>query len=274
MTSLPSFNINDVPSESKCKHIVLRIANKGIDGCYYCNSRVAFKKNVDYGWCSKCRCKVRPKSITWLRNSKLSYRQIFTLLVSWQNKQSAGAVRVFTGLSYTTIQRWYNKFRENLPEESKDDDSFKLHDLVATDESWFGKRKFGNQKIVIGAIEVATRRLRLQIIPNTEQCTVEDFLENVIQYGSHIITDCSPSYNGISMLGFSREAYNHSIGHFEKSNNIECIWSSIKRHMRKMYGSIPTKYLPLILIEWEARFNHKDLFASPVNYLERCLVPF
>lgn len=41
-----------------------------------------------------------------------------------------------------------------------------------------GKHKFGGQKIVIGAIEIDTRRLRLQIIPDTEQDSIELFLEH------------------------------------------------------------------------------------------------
>lgn len=41
-----------------------------------------------------------------------------------------------------------------------------------------GKHKFGGQKIVIGAIETDTRKLRLQIIPDTEQDSIELFLEH------------------------------------------------------------------------------------------------
>lgn len=58
-----------------------------------------------------------------------------------------------------------------------------LSGIVAVDEAWFGKRRFGGQKIVIGAIEIDTRvlRLRLKLIDysrRTEQDSIELFLEH------------------------------------------------------------------------------------------------
>ena len=85
-------------------------------------------------------------------------------------------------------------------------------------------------------VEVDTRRLRLQVIPDTEQDSIELFLEVWVARGSHLITDAHASYNGVEWLGYSREAYNHSTGRFGMSNHIECIWSAMKRHLRKLYG--------------------------------------
>ena len=82
--------------------------------------------------------------------------------------------------------------------------------------------------------------------------------------GSHLITDAHASYSGVEWLGYSKETYNHSAGHFGVSNHIEYIWSAMKRHLRKLYGCIPTQHLTPFLREWEAR--HKQLcLNSPVN---------
>ena len=91
-------------------------------------------------------------------------------------------------------------------------------------------------KLLSWAAEVDTRRLKLQVIPDTEQDSIELFLEVWVARGSHLITDAHASYNGVEWLGYSREAYNHSTGHFGMSNHIECIWSAMKRHLRKLYG--------------------------------------
>lgn len=91
-------------------------------------------------------------------------------------------------------------------------------------------------KLLSWAAEVDTRRLKLQVIPDTEQDSIELFLEAWVARGSHLITDAHASYNGVEWLGYSREAYNHSTGHFGMSNHIECIWSAMKRHLRKLYG--------------------------------------
>ena len=71
---------------------------------------------------------------------------------------------------------------------------------VAVDEAWFGKQrhsKRGKQTIVMGGIEVDTRRLRPQVIPDTEQDSIELFLEVWVARGSHLITDAHASYNGV-----------------------------------------------------------------------------
>jgi transposase-like protein len=178
------------------------------------------------------------------------------------------------GLSYTTIARWYRRFRESLPPEDKT----KLSGIVEVDESYFGKRRYGHQTIVIGAIErfpdpvTKLRRLKFRIILNTEQETLEQFIQDTIALDSLVITDCHSGYNDLEFLGWSHEAWNHSRGHLAGTNHIEQTWSVMKRYLRKLYGNIPTKDLQLILNEFMARHNQPELFSSPEEYL-RGVIP-
>jgi transposase-like protein len=142
---------------------------------------------------------------------------------------------------------------------------------VIVDEAWFGKKRYGGQTIVIGGIEKDTKRLKLQIIPDTEQDSLEDFLEHNVTRDSLVVTDCGTGYSGIEWLGYTREAWNHSRGHFAGTNYIEQVWSAMKRYLRKLYGCIPTKRLQLILNEWMARHNNRQLFVLPQNYLQATL---
>ena len=266
MTSLA-----DTPSEARCKQLIHELVTNQKSHSP-CGERIAWKRKRDYGWCRSCRVKIRPKARTWLRSSNLRYRQIFYLLQCWQQRQSPGATKMATGLSYTTIARWYARFREHIPPDGGE----MLSGVVAVDEAWFGKQrhhKRGKQTIVMGGIEVDTRRLRLQVIPDTEQDSLELFLQSWVTRDSHLITDCGAGYNGIEWLGYTREAYNHSIGHFGMSNHIECIWSAMKRHLRKLYGCVPTAHLQSFLDEWMARHNQRSLFESPLNYLRATVVP-
>lgn len=263
MTSLA-----DIPGEARCKQLIYELVTK--QKCHSpCGKHIAWRHNRDYGWCCVCRIKIRPKATTWFRGSNLRYRQIYFLLLAWQKRQSPGSVRSATGLSYPTIQRWYARFREHIPSDGGE----LLSGIVAVDESWFGKKRHGGQTIVIGAIETDTRRLRLQVIPDTEQDSLELFLQSWVDRSSHLITDCAGGYNGVEWLGYTREAYNHSQGHFGQSNHIECIWSAMKRHLRKLYGCVPTKYIQSFLDEWMARHNQRSLFESPLNYLKATVVP-
>lgn len=147
--------------------------------------------------------------------------------------------------------------------------------VVAVDEARFGKRrhnKRGKQTIVMGGIEIDAKRLRLQVILDTEQDSIELFLQAWVARGSHLITDAHASYSDVECLGYSRKAYNHSAGHFGMSNHIECIWSAMKRHLRKLYGCVPTQHLAPFLSEWEARHNQWELFESPLAYLKATVV--
>lgn len=256
-----------LPGEARCKQIVQKLATN-YAGCNRCQGKLRFKRSVPYGWCRACRVKVRPKAATWFRGSKLTYRQIFLLLHCWQTRQSPGAAKLATGLSYTTIHRWYWRFREQLPE---DDRLAMLSGVVEVDEAWFGRKRFGGQTIVVGGIERDTRRLKLRIVEDVEQDTLEGFLEDNVKRSSLVVTDYGAGYNGIGWLGYASERWNHSKGSFAGTNHIEATWSAMKRYLRKLYGCVPTKHLQLICNEWMARHNSLRLFASPQAYLELTL---
>lgn len=68
MTSLA---LDAAPGEARCKQLIHELLTKQ-KGCVGCNGRISWKH--EYGWCSLCRTKVRPKAATWFRGCKLSYR--------------------------------------------------------------------------------------------------------------------------------------------------------------------------------------------------------
>ncbi len=233
--------------------------------CWKCSEQLLFRSS--YAWCRVCRQKTSAKAATWLRGAKLSYRHILQLLWCWQARKSPGFVVDALGLSYTTIRRWYDRFRRHLPQDTAD----KLSTLVEVDESFFGKQRYRNQKIVIGAIEPLTRRIKLGIIADREAETLERFVRSSVEPGSVVMTDSHPSYNELAHFGYNHFAFNHSKGEYSNTNQIENLWGVIKRHMRRMYGCIPTKHLQSHLDEWTARQNRPDIFTSPENYLDACL---
>lgn len=132
-----------LPSEARCKKLIQKLLT-GSECCAQCHGSIAFKRTVTYGWCSVCRVKIRPKSLTWFRGSKLPYRQIFLLLHCWQARQSPGSARLATGLSYTTVRRWYWRFRSLV---SQDDAMAMLSGVLEVDEAWFGKKRHVDSRL-------------------------------------------------------------------------------------------------------------------------------
>jgi transposase-like protein len=261
-------SLTELPSEAVARRIVEQAILGGGRACPACRQKLKVSKT--YLWCRTCRKKVRPKALTWLSHCRLNYRQLLALIWCWQQRQAPGTARLVAGVSYTAVRRWYWAFRKHLPAELQDD---KLVGLVEVDEAFFGKRKYGCQTMVVGAIERDTRRLKLQVIPDREQDTLELFLTAHIARSSLVLTDYHGGYNDLEFYGYTHERCNHSKGHFGPTNQIENTWGVMKRYLRKLYGCIPTRQLQLILNEWMARHNCKQLFASPAAYLrEVCSV--
>lgn len=255
-------SLANMPSNWQCHKKLFKIV-WGVDCCPNCGGKLLFRPS--YEWCKQCRSKTSVKSETWFRNSKLSFRQIWLITWCWQNKQSIGSTRRLCGISYPTVGKWFNKLRKALAQLPQPTD--KLSGVVEIDESFFGKRCFGEQKIVVGAIESDTGRIRLQIIPNRERDTLESFVLDNVEGGSHILTDALPSYNELKWIGYTHDFCNHSIGHFGLTNHIENLWGVIKRHLRYLYGHLTLPDLNLILREWEIRRNRPDIMYNVTNYL-------
>ncbi len=261
--------MKSIPSEARCKRIVWRLLTSS-DVCLQCSGVLAFKRSTTYGWCGICRVKVRPKAHCWLKGAKLTYQEVFLLLTCWQSRMSPGAAKASTNLSYTTIHRWYERFREHLPPDSRQDT---LDGIVEVDESWFGRRNHGSQQIVVGAIERGSGRLKLEIVTDTAQDTLEQFIVTHITPNSLLVTDAHMGYSGIEWLGYGQEIWNHSVGHFAGTNHIEATWSAMKRQLRRLYNHVATSSLQQFIQEWMARHNQKHLFESPQRYLKGALVP-
>lgn len=259
-------SIEDIPSEGKCRLLVEAIVFGKDCLCPHCQK--VLKRNKRSYWCKTCRKKIWLKSFTCLRSSKLSYRKIFILILAWQKKSSPGSIKTLIGLPYKTIDHWFSLFREHLPRETE-----QLTGLVEVDESYFGKKKFGNQRIVIGAVVRELRKLRLRPIPNAGQDELEDFIWEHVSPESKLFTDANPGYYDINSWGYGHEIHNHSKGHFAGTNNIENVWSVIKRQIRRVYGQLRTHKLEEFLVEWEARANYPTLFKDPLAYLRATLRP-
>jgi IS1 family transposase len=199
---------------------------------------------------------------------KLSYQQLVVLILAWQRRMPPGPVKEFTGLSYTTIARWSWRFRKHLPQ-----DNGLLEGIVEVDEAFFGRKRHHNQLMVVGAVE-RYGRLRLRIIADREQDTLEAFLLASVDTKSQVCTDGWSSYQGIQYYGYDHWMCNHSEYEFGETNIIESVWSNCKRQLRRMYGKLNNqRWLATFMRELEARYNFPELFKNPIDYLQVCLVP-
>lgn len=258
-------SLADLPSELKCHHELHRIL-WGTVRCPDCNHQLLYRQNYEY--CPHCHRKTSVRAESAFKHSKLTFRQIWAIIWLWQHGASIGEMRRQLNLSYLTIRRWLKKLRILLPE----DRSPALYSEVEVDESYFGKLKFGRQRLVIGAIERSTGRVKLQIITDRTRNTVEDFIRRSIAPGSLVATDALGSYNELHLLGYEHEDCNHERGIFGPTNHIENLWSVIKRHMRRVHSNLSFSYADFyyLLREHQLRHNQPELFYNVDNYIFAC----
>jgi transposase-like protein len=262
-------SLAELPSERQCHQQLFKII-WGDTICPECDEcRLRFTNK--YAWCAKCRKKHFVRLHTPFRHSKLTFQKIWLLIWCWQKKKSINTIRDVVGVSYPTIRRWVRRLRSALPESHTI-----LIGNIAADESFIGKRKYGKQRLIMGAIEKTNqpdtnkRRIRLGIIHDRETETLEAWLLERVAGGSHIDTDLHGGYSELEWIGYSHNAHNHSKGEYGQTNTIEGFWSVLKRSLRKLYNNrlaFSEQDLELVLREWENRHNNPKLFYNVANYL-------
>lgn len=139
-----------------------------------------------------------------------------------------------------------------------------LEDIVEIDGSFFGRLKYGNQKLVAGAINLESRQIVLKVVTARDSEAVEDFVNAYVKKGSLIRTDALASYNPMSLSGYDHERCDHAAGFYGITNHIENLWSVMKRTLRHIYRDLTfsSRQFNLILREWENRYNKPELFYN------------
>lgn len=256
-------SLADLSGERQC-HIDFYKCVWGEVSCPKCGyKKIKLRKNYEY--CPHCKQKYSAKSETIFRNSNLSFKRIYMLIWCWQQKLGIGEVVKIIGMSYPTIERWFRRFRAAL-----EPSDVVLEDVVEIDGSYFGRLRYGSQKLVVGAINPYAKRIILQVAERKDSKAVADFVNACIKKGSLIRTDGLPAYNYESLEGYDWECCDHDKFFFGPTNHIEGLWSSIKRALRHIYRDLTFKPddLNLILREWENRYNKPYLFYNVNSYLK------
>lgn len=255
-----------IPTEKKIiKHLKQIIFGNRIK-CLCCNSRKLIWYEQEKRWfCKRCRKKFSLKSVSWLKNMKLGYTELWLLIDCWQTKLNIQQTMNKTHLSERTIRHWYSKFRSNLPRLN-----IYLKGEVEIDEMYFGRRSG-----VIGAVERGSGKVVLWKPPeNPDKSSVHIFMDSAVHPDSHIFTDGSPLYDDVKRTwgyrGHTTE--NHSKFEFGKTSRIEGIWGLFRTFIRRMYHHIWTKNASKYVTEFNIRYCHREIFNNPLNYLKKCLL--
>ena len=115
--------LHQIPSEAQIK----KELRKNLFGkrifCPHCGSG-QIKKYEKRFHCKTCRKHFSLTSVSWLKSAKLPLRIIWLLLWAWTTKVPLDQAAKLSGVSEVTCRRWYDKFRDHLPKEKLENNSF------------------------------------------------------------------------------------------------------------------------------------------------------
>lgn len=256
-----------VPKDAKLRSLFTHATFGQRVFCPRCGSSHIYRSEKRYR-CPKCRKPFSLTSVSWLKGTKLPFKTIWLLIDCWQRRIAFSTTAQITGVSTITVRRWFRRFQEHLVYESPD-----IQGIVEMDEAFLGRRRHGNQRIVLGVYERDSKRIVLRMTRNRNQGTTDTFLLQHVDRSSMVWTDGAQCYEGIhEFFGYAHASCNHSGSFFGPTNHIENVWSALKNFIRRTYHHYHKEWLPLLLREFEARWNTPNLFISPLYYLRTCLV--
>jgi len=170
-----------------------------------------------------------------------------------------------TELSEITIREWFDKFRANLT----DSDWLKpLANTVQMDEAFFKDRA------VIAAKDINSKRVVLRVIKKSEvqKQNIVQFVARHVAPGSVLCSDGGGVYRGIqNSWPVDHQHEVHSKFQFQITSEIEGIFGNLRTFIRRKYHHVTCSKLENIVAEFEANFNHPEMFKSPNKYLEKSL---
>lgn len=230
--------------------------------------------------CKKCRIETRLRAGTIFEASKLPLlvwlRAIHLLMQGKRGISALELQRVLKIKSYYTAWQMLHKIRAALRDR---DERYKLRGLVELDGTCFGRRKRGNQKSVLIAIEskdwvdekkrtkVGAGFAKVTVTPETRE-TIQPFVDQALEKGSWVNTDGKQSYRELKNVEMDYQTAQNLIRLDGWLPWVHKFISNAKTWLLGTHHGVEAKYLDRYLAEYTYRFNRRH---DPDSLFHRAL---
>lgn len=262
--------LQDYPTDEACLEEILR--RKYSDWACRCGRSKLYKVKGRPVYACACGKQINPLAGTiFARSTTPLTSWFYVIYVMSQTKSgvSAASIQRHLGVRYKTAWRMMMKIRELMSEDEP------LKGNIEVDETYFRAKPWrtvrplaynGRAQTVVGIVERGGRA-RTWVIPTNSKHfllkTIEDNTENV----SNIYTDAFPAYKDLG-LKYNHHTVVHTRGEYvnghKYTNNIENVFSHMKRGIYGVYRVVHPEYLQLYLNQFTWIYSHRfsdDLFS-------------
>jgi transposase-like protein len=178
-------------------------------------------------------------------------------------------------LGITQKSAWFMLHRIRLAMQTGTFD--KLDGAVEVDETYIGgkarnmhthvrKQKIRGTgmagKTIVAGVQERGGEIRVSVIENTKQPTLEAHVRKHVADGAAVYTDRLGSYKDLAAMGYAHETIDHAEKYVEghvHTNGLENFWSLLKRGLNGTYVSVEPFHLFRYLDERAFTFNMRDL---------------
>ena len=136
------------------------------------------------------------------------------------------------------------------------------------DEAFF--RKYS----VVAAKDTNAKKVVMRVLPKTniQKQNIAQFVVRHIAPGTRLQTDGGGVYTGIEKSWPVKHYKDiHSKWEFSLTSEIEGVFGNLRTFIRRKYHHVTCSKLPSVVAEFQANFNHPELFKNPDEYLRNSL---
>jgi transposase len=174
------------------------------------------------------------------------------------------------GVTYKTAWRMFKQIRMLMSDNSGNP----LDGRVEVDETFVGGKAKNRKNIWTQGVEEKQKQVLMGMveregkvyikhIPNIGKWTLLKQIQENITPKARIFTDEWRGYIQLSYKGYEHNSVNHGAGEYVRrevhTQNIENVWSHLKRGIFGVYRIVSAKYLQAYADEYAFRYNHRKL---------------
>lgn len=227
--------------------------------------------------CGVCGRHMHPTVGTIWHNTKLPLTMWFYAMYLMSNSKTgvpAAQIQRQLGITYNSAWRMMHQIRQ-LMVDSPD----KLRGEVEIDETFihgntykrssahkkYGYRQGGRRtgEIILGMVERGGR-VKVRHIKSTGARVILPHVEANVAFGSQIYTDGFDVYRTLFKRGYGHSATNHGQRQYvdledrrNHTQNIENVWSHLKRGLKATYRCVSAKHLQKYANEFAFRYSYR-----------------